>query len=85
MGVDPSAQRAFLLAAEAAAAALVAEALQPRDAASLISPIPIANRVVVQQQSCCDTLAAPALVEKDDRVRSAGHPMLRKSVPSKPG
>jgi hypothetical protein len=85
VGVDPFAQRAFLLAAEAAAAAFVAEALQSRDAASLLGPIPVANRVVVQQESRCDTLAAPALVEEDDRVRPAGHPMLRKSIPSKPG
>jgi hypothetical protein len=47
MGVDPFAQRDFLVGVEVAAAALVAEALQPFDAASLIGPIPIANRVVV--------------------------------------
>ena len=47
--------------------------------------MPIANRVVVQQQSRRDALAAPAPVEKDDGVRPAGHPMLRKSIPRKPG
>ena len=47
--------------------------------------MPIANRVVVQQQGLRDALAAPALVEKDDGVGSAGHAMLRKSIPSKPG
>ena len=47
--------------------------------------MPIANRVVVQQQCRRDPLAAPALVEKDDGVGSAGHAMLRKSIPSKPG
>jgi hypothetical protein len=85
MGVDPLAQCAFLLAAEAAAAALVAEALQPFDAAPLVGPIPIANRVVIQQQSRRHALAAPALIEKDDGARPAGHAMLRKSIPSKPG
>ena len=85
MGVDPLAQRFFLLAAEAAAAALVAEALQSRDPAPLVGSTPITNRVVVQQQSRRDTLAAPALVEKDDGVCPAGHAMLRKSIPSNPG
>ena len=50
MGVDPIAQSDFLLVAEAAAAAVVVEALQPLDAASLIGPMPVANRVVIQQQ-----------------------------------
>ena len=63
----------------------MAKALQPLDAAPLVGPMPIANRVVVQQQSRGDTLAAPALVEKDDGVCPAGHAMLRKSIPSKPG
>src|SRR5271166_712356 len=85
MGVDPSAQSDCLLVGEAAAAALVAKALQPLGATSLIGPMPIANRVVVQQQGLRDALAAPALVEKDDGVGSAGHAMLRKSIPSKPG
>ena len=47
--------------------------------------MPVADRVVVQQQSRRDTLAAPALVEKDDGVRPAGDAMLRKSIPRKPG
>src|SRR6202167_5171068 len=85
MGVDPIAQRAFLLVAEAAAAAFVAEALQFGNAASLKGAMPVADRVVVQQQSRRDTLAAPALVEKDDGVRPAGDAMLRKSIPRKPG
>src|SRR5208337_4998062 len=85
MGVDPIAQRAFLLAAEAAAAAFVAEALQFSNAASLEGAMPVADRVVVQQQSRRDTLTGPALVEKDDGVRPAGHAMLRKSIPRKPG
>jgi hypothetical protein len=51
MGVDPIAQRAFLLVAEAAAAAFVAEALQFGNAASLKGATPVADRVVVQQQS----------------------------------
>ena len=85
VGVDPIAQRAFLLAAEAAAAAFVAEALQFSNATSLEGAMPVADRIVVQQQSRRDTLAAPALVEKDDGVRPAGHAMLRKSIPRKPG
>jgi hypothetical protein len=85
MGVDPLAQRFFLFAAEAAAASFVAEALQRRHAAALVGPMPIANRVVVRQQSRRDPLAAPALVEKDDSVRPAGHAMLRESVPCKAG
>ena len=63
----------------------MAEALQPLDAASLVGAIPIANRVVVQQQRRCDTLAAPTPIEKDNGVRPAAHAMLRKSIPSKPG
>ena len=85
VGVDPIAQRAFLLAAEAAAAAFVAEVLQFSNATSLEGAMPAADRIVVQQQSRRDTLAAPALVEKDDGVRPAGHAMLRKSIPRKPG
>ena len=85
MSIDPIAQSNCLLVGEAAAAAFVAKALQPLDATSLIGPMPIANRVVVQQQCRRDPLAAPALVEKDDGVGSAGHAMLRKSIPSKPG
>ena len=50
----------------------MAKALQPLDAALLVSPMPVANRVVVQQQGLRDALAAPALVEKDDGVRAAG-------------
>src|ERR1700730_17225493 len=82
--VDPLAQCSFLLDAKVAAATLVVEGLQSRDAASLVGPIPIAYRVVVQQQSRCDTLAAPPLVEKNDGVRPTSHPILRTSVPSKP-
>src|SRR6202044_3349570 len=78
VGVDPIAQRAFLLAAEAAAAAFVAEVLQFSNATSLEGAMPAADRIVVQQQSRRDTLAAPALVEKDDGIRPAGHAMLRK-------
>src|SRR5271157_5668300 len=64
MAVDPRAQRLFLLAAEPAAAALMAKALQPFDAASRVGPMPIANRVVVHQQSRRHALGAPVLVEK---------------------
>ena len=84
MGVDPIAQSDFLLVGEAAAAAFVAEALQPLDAASLIGPIPIANRVVVQQECRRDALTTPTQVEKHDGVRSAGHPMLGKPIPGNP-
>jgi len=85
MGVDPIALGDFLLVSEMAAAALVAKLLQPFNAALLISALPSANCVVVQQQSRCDTLTAPALVEKDYGVRPAGHPMLRKPIPRDPG
>ena len=85
MGVDPIAQSDFLFVGEVAAAAFVVEGLQRFDPASLKSPMPVANRVVVQQQGRRDPLAAPVLVEKDDRVRPAGHAMLRKAIPGKPG
>jgi hypothetical protein len=84
MGVDPIAQSDFLLVSEMAAAALVAERLQPFNAALPISASPSANRVVVQKQSRCDTFAAPALVEKDDGVRPARNPMLREPIPRYP-
>jgi hypothetical protein len=84
MGVDPIAQSDFLLVGEVAAAAFVAEAFQPLDAASLIGPMPVANRIVIQQQSLRDTLAAPALVEKDDGVRSTRYAMLPKPVSRQP-
>src|SRR3974390_1468373 len=82
--VDPIAQSDFLLAAEAAATALVAKLLQPIDTALLISAIPGANRVIIQQQSRRDAFAAPSQIEKDDGVRSAGYPMLLKPLPGKP-
>src|ERR1700739_3294183 len=84
MGVDPIDQSDCLLVGKVTAAAFVAKALQPLDAASLIGPMPIANRVVVQQQCRRDPLAAPAPIEKDDGVRSAGHPMLLKPIPRDP-
>ena len=85
MGVDPIAQSDFLLAAETAAAAFVTKSLQPFNAALLISALPSADRVVVQQQSRRDALAAPSPIEKDNGVRPAGHAMFRKSIPRKPG
>jgi hypothetical protein len=84
MGVDPIAQSDFLLATEMAAAALVAKRLQPFNAALLISATPSANRIVIQQQSRRDALAAPSPVKKDDGVRSAGDPMLREPIPRNP-
>ena len=84
MGVDPIAQSDGLLVGEVAAAAFMAKALQPLDAALLVSPMPVANRVVVQQQGLRDALAAPALVEKDDGVRAAGDAMLGKPIPRNP-
>ena len=84
MGVDPIAQSDCLLVGEVAAAAFVVEGLQRFDPASLKSPMPVANRVVIQQQGLRDPLAAPALVDKDNGVRSAGYPMLLKPVSRKP-
>ena len=84
MGVDPIAQSDFLLVAEMAAAAFVAKSLQLFNAALLISAMPGANRIIVQQQSRRDALAAPSQIEKDKRVRSAGDPMLRKPIPRNP-
>ncbi len=81
IGANPIAQGGLLLGGETAAAAFMAEAIQPLDPASLISAMPVANRVVIQQQSGCNPLAAPPLVEKDDGVGSAGYAVLRKSVP----
>src|SRR5436309_7565417 len=46
--------------------------------------MPVANRVVVQQQGLRDALAAPALVEKDNGVGSPGDAMLLKPVSGKP-
>ena len=46
--------------------------------------MPIANRIVVQQQCRRNPLAAPAPIEKDDGVGSAGNPMLLKPVPRNP-
>ena len=80
-GADPIAEGGFLLAAQAAAGAFVAEPPQPLDPASLISATPVANCVVVQQQSRPDPLATPRLIEKDHRVGSAGDAVLRKPVP----
>jgi hypothetical protein len=85
MGVDPISQNDFLLLGEVAAAAYVIEGLRRFDPASLKSPMPVANRVVVQQQSGCDTLTALALIEEHHGVGPAGQAMLRKSIPSKPG
>ncbi len=62
----------------------MAKALQPLDAALLVSPMPVANRIVIQQQGLRDTLAAPALVEKDNGVRSAGDAMLLEPVSGDP-
>src|SRR5208337_5313659 len=84
IGVDPIAESDILLAAEAAGAAVVVEGLQRFDPASLKSPMPVANRVVIQQQGLRDALAAPALVEKDNGVRPAGYAMLLKPVSRKP-
>ena len=67
-----------------AAAAFLTKALQPLDAALLIGPTPIADRVVVQQECRRDPLAAPAPIEQDDGVRPAGHPMLREPIPRNP-
>ena len=61
----------------------MAEAPQPLDAASLIRPMPIANRVVIQQKCRRDALTTPTPVEKHDSVR-AGHPMLGKPIPRNP-
>src|SRR5438874_716408 len=62
----------------------MAKALEPLDAALLVSPMPVANRVVVEQQGLRDALAAPTLVEKDNGVGSPGHAMLLKPVSGKP-
>jgi hypothetical protein len=85
MGVDPIGHSDFMLHGEAAAAAIVIEGLQGFDPASLKSPLPVANRVVVQQQSLRDALATPALVEKDNGVRPAGDAMLLEPSSRKPG
>ncbi len=84
VGVDPIGQSHCLLVGQAAAAALMAKALQRFDPASLKSPMPVANRIVIQQQSLRDALATPALVEKDNGVRPPGDPMLRKPVSREP-
>jgi len=81
MGADPIAQSDFLLAAQVAATAFVTEGLQPFDAAALKCPKPVANRIVVQQQSCRDAFAVPAPIEKNDGVGSAGDAMLLKPIP----
>src|SRR5947209_8924256 len=62
----------------------MAKALELFDAALLKSPMPVANRVVVQQQGLRDALAAPTLVEKDNGVSTPGDPMLLKPVSGKP-
>jgi hypothetical protein len=85
MGVDPIVQSDCLLVGEATAGAFVAKALQLLDAISLIGAMPIANRVVVEQQRRRDLLAAPALIEKHDRIGSTTYAMLPKPIPSKPG
>ena len=74
----------MLLVGQVAAAAFMAKALQPLDAALLVSPMSVANRVVVQQQSRRDPFAAPGPVEKDDGVRSAGHAIFLKPVSGDP-
>ena len=69
---DPGFQLLLLLVAQAALAALVAEARQPLDTLFLIQTVPSADRVVVQQEDLRDRLAAHPVVQQDQRVRAPG-------------
>ena len=71
IGVDPIAESDILLAAEAAGAAVVVEGLQRFDPASLKSPMPVANRVVIQQQGLRDARSTMAFARRATRCSSS--------------
>jgi hypothetical protein len=81
---DPVLQRSLLIFRQAACATFMAEAAYAVQAIALVSTIPPAHRVIVQQQCRCDFGATPAGIEKNNRVRSPRDAMFGKPVTRQP-
>ena len=78
---DPSDQSLLLRFGKLAGAAADLEACQAADPALAVNLMPVANRLVVQQQSLSDLDTTPTLVEKQHRIGSSRQSMRRRSVP----
>ena len=79
----PLEQGGFLFATQPAMAATDVEDHQPGQAMLFIELVPGANRVVVNQQRFGDFLAAPALVQQNNRIGAPRHARFTPPVPGK--
>ena len=64
-----------------ARAAFVAKACQPIDPGFLLQQTPGPDRVVVQQQNPGDRRVAHAVIQQNQRIRTARQPIGRQTIP----
>ena len=79
---DPGFQLVLLFDAQTAGTAFVAKSGKPFDPVFFIQTKPGADCIVVNEECRCDTLAAPAFIQKNKGIRPPREPMLNRPVPS---
>src|ERR1035437_1426157 len=77
---DPGFQLGLVLAIQLAGAAARLETRQPFEAVLDKQAVPFADCIVVQKQGRGDLFAAPAIVQKHQRIGAPRQPMRRRSV-----
>ena len=79
-GADKGLQRLFLRGIQETRAAADVKTGQAIDAALVKQLVPVADRIVVQQQRGGDFLTAPAVVQQHQRVRAPRQARRRRAV-----